>query len=58
MSHNSSRRYTHFPCKSPRGAICSKCGKEIPFNEGRRYRMKYRCMGCLPETRRKKIRGY
>ena len=38
------------------GAICSRCGKHIEQNEGRRYRMKYRHYHCLPPSRLAKIK--
>lgn len=49
------------PHKSPRGAVCSKCGEKILYNEqtklgeGRRFRMKWRHRECLPATRQNKI---
>jgi hypothetical protein len=43
---------------SPKGAICGKCGIEIPVGIGRRYRMKWMHEGCLPLTRLAKIDSY
>jgi hypothetical protein len=45
--------------KAPVGSFCSKCGEQITEgeDEGRRYRMKWVHIRCLPATRKKKIRG-
>jgi len=48
------RRQARIPPKE--GAICSKCGKHIKQNEGRRYRNKFRHYHCLPPTRLAKIK--
>lgn len=43
---------------SPKGAICKKCGEEIPTGVGRRYRMEWMHEGCLPITRLAKIDSF